>query len=398
MPRNKLSPIIYFVFLSFCAKAQIRFEKGYFISNDNLKTVCAIRNVDWDNNPTSFRYQLPGSDEVLEGTIRDTRAFGIENGYTYVRALANVDHSSTNLNRLSTRRNPEWNEELVFLKILVDGEVKLLQYKRSETNQFYYQKTDSTYIPLIYKRYIDGNGEMATNFAFRQQLLNDLSCSGITQLQIERTNYRESDLTRFFERYNACKNPQKKAAASHARRDAFNIKITPGADLTLLSTFNFTFTDDGKRSGNVASFRIGVEGEYFAPLHKNKWSVLAEPAFQYYKLPLWIPGIKLDVNFWTIELPVGIRHHFYLSDKTKIFINALYAWTLKEYAMDKENVNTDYRVIAGSNFAGGAGFAHGPFSVEARYYLNRSLHAYRARIDLDYSKLSVILGYRLFSR
>ncbi|GGM94319.1 hypothetical protein GCM10010967_29440 [Dyadobacter beijingensis] len=71
-------------------------------------------------------------------------------------------------------------------------------YKRGETNQFYYQKADSTYIPLVYKRYIDGNGQTATNFGFRQQLLSGFSCERVTKTQIERTLYCETDLTRFF--------------------------------------------------------------------------------------------------------------------------------------------------------------------------------------------------------
>lgn len=399
---NKLLCAFVLLFISAFAHAQIRFEKGFFISNDNIKTVCSIRNVDWDNSPSSFRYQLPGSNEVLEGTLQEVRAFGIDRDYSYVRALAKVDHSSTDVNRLSNGRNPEWHEELVFLKILVEGEAKLLQYKRSEISQFYYQKADSLYIPLVFRRYIDGEGKPATNFGFRQQLLNDFPCQGITQLQIERTTYRDSDLIRFFERYNACHSPGAATTVVRAKRNVFNVKITSGADLTMLSTRNFTFTDNGQREKSAVSARIGVEGEYFAPFHKNKWSLLAEPSFQYYKFPLALPAtapaFNFDVSFWTLEVPIGIRHHFYFTDKTKLFVNVLYAWTVKEQATGKEDDNVDHRVIAGSNFAGGAGIGSGRFSLEARYYFERSLYAYRARIDLDYAKASLILGYRLFGK
>jgi hypothetical protein len=398
MPRNK--PFLFFclILLSICAKAQIRFEKGYMIDNDNVKTICNIRNVDWDNNPSSFRYQLPGSNEVLEGRLPEIREFGIDGGNSYVRAFAKLDHRSTDVNRLSNGRNPEWKEELVFLKMLVEGEAKLLQYKQGDVSQFYYQKSDSLFTPLIFRRYIDGNGQPATNFGFRQQLLNDLPCEGITQLQIERTNYREGDLIRFFDRYNTCRNPAAKTSVKQVNRRVFNVRITAGADMTMLSTRNFTFTGGGKREGSAVSARIGMEGEYFAPFHQNKWSLLAEPGFQYYKFPLSGAGFVLDVNFWTLELPVGVRHHFYLTDKTKIFVNALYAWTLKEQATDKHDDNVDYGVIAGSNFAGGIGIASGRFSLEARYYLKRSLHANRARVDAQYAKASVILGYRLFGK
>lgn len=399
MSLPKIAACIALFLFPLCLHAQIRFEKGYFISNEQVKTACEIRNIDWDDNPTSFRYRLPGSDEVLEAALREVAAFGIDGGATYVRALTKVDQSSQDVNQLSKGRNPEWADELVFLKELVGGETKLYIYKRGGVGRFYYQKGGGEVVPLVYKRYFDGNGNVATNFGFRQQLLNDLPCDGITQLQIERTLYRESDLTRFFVKYNTCMNPQAKSVAKTVRRDAFNLKITPGLALTMPSTGSFTFTgSNGERKSTIASFRVGLEGEYFAPFHKNKWSLLVEPSFQYYKFPLYVPTLKIDVNYWTLELPIGIRHHFYLSNKTRLFVNALYAWTLKETATDKENPNTDYRVIAGSGFAGGAGLAKGPFSVEARYYFNRSLYAYRARLDMDYSQAALILGYRFLSK
>ncbi|MBO9613055.1 MAG: hypothetical protein J7619_10195 [Dyadobacter sp.] len=387
-----------FICLSIGAKAQIRFEKGYFVNNDKVKTVCNIRNVDWDNNPSSFRYQLPGSDEVLDAALQDVSAFGIDGGNAYVRALVKVDQSSTDVSRLSNDRNPEWQEQLVFLKVLVEGEATLFQYKRNEVSQFYYQKGDSLYTPLVFKRYIDGNGQRAINFGFRQQLLNELSCEGITQLQIERTSYRESDLVSYFQRYNTCKRPGGQDGVKKVRRNIFNVKITPGVDMSQLSTSGFTRTRDGKNKGNTTGIRAGAEVEYFAPFHKNKWSIFVEPSFQAHKFPLRVTSTDVDMNFWTIEVPVGIRHHFYLSEKTKVFVNVFYSRKIKESAMVEKDDHTDYRVIANSGFGGGAGVAYGPFSLEARYYLKRALYAYRVRIDMEYSKATVILGYRLFKK
>lgn len=398
MSHNKPLLFLSFLLLSIAAKAQIRFEKGYFIDNENVRTVCAIRNVDWESNPTAFRYKLPDSDEVMEASIREVQAFGIDNGYSYVRTLAKVDHSSTDVNQLSKGRNPDYQEELVFLKLLVSGETKLFLYRQAGVSQFYYQKSDGGFLPLVYKRYIDDNGQTATNFGFRQQLLNDLVCERISRLQIERTLYREGDLVRLFEQYNACKNPGGKPVGKPAGRQVFNVKITPGADINFLKTSSFTFTESGGRERTSAAFRVGAEVEYFAAFHKNKWSILVEPAFQMYQFPLRVNSVPVDLDFWTIELPMGIRHHFYLSEKTKIFVNALYSWKLKETAKKGDNASTDYRVIAKSGFAGGVGFAHGPLSLEARYYLNRNVYAYRARVDMEYSKLSLILGYRLFSK
>ena len=35
---------------------QIKYEKGYFINNENKKIECLIKNKDWKNNPSEFSY------------------------------------------------------------------------------------------------------------------------------------------------------------------------------------------------------------------------------------------------------------------------------------------------------------------------------------------------------
>ena len=36
------------------SKAQVIFEKGYFINREGQKTECFIKNLDWRNNPSSI--------------------------------------------------------------------------------------------------------------------------------------------------------------------------------------------------------------------------------------------------------------------------------------------------------------------------------------------------------
>ena len=49
--------VISFLFYLTFSYSQITFEKGYFISNDGIKTECFIKNLDWRNNPTEFEYK-----------------------------------------------------------------------------------------------------------------------------------------------------------------------------------------------------------------------------------------------------------------------------------------------------------------------------------------------------
>ena len=43
-----------FLLIAKCSFGQIRYENGYYIDNNNRRTECLIKNVDWGNNPKGF--------------------------------------------------------------------------------------------------------------------------------------------------------------------------------------------------------------------------------------------------------------------------------------------------------------------------------------------------------
>ena len=49
---------------TFNCYSQISFENGYFIDNNNQKINCLIKNLDWEKNPTEFKYKLSESSEL----------------------------------------------------------------------------------------------------------------------------------------------------------------------------------------------------------------------------------------------------------------------------------------------------------------------------------------------
>ena len=70
--------------------------------------------------------------------------------------------------------------------------------------------------------------------------------------------------------------------------------------------------------------RFGVETEFILAFNKNKWGVTIEPTYQYYKSEKKPSDVEAKLNYTSVEIPIGIRHYFYLSEKSKIFINASY--------------------------------------------------------------------------
>jgi len=96
------------LFTILISKGQVAFEKGYFIDNMGIKTTGYIKNLDWRNNPNTFKYKIStGSSEELQGKISDYQEFGIDDNTRFVRRTVNIERSDNmDLNRLRTSKKP----------------------------------------------------------------------------------------------------------------------------------------------------------------------------------------------------------------------------------------------------------------------------------------------------
>lgn len=116
--------------LSINSFSQIIFENGYFINDSNQKIECIIKNIDWKNNPTMFEYKLSQDAITQNASIEDVREFAISGVSKYIRAKVKIDKSSDGLGEMSSERNPIYQEESLFLKVLVEGRLLYLFIKR----------------------------------------------------------------------------------------------------------------------------------------------------------------------------------------------------------------------------------------------------------------------------
>ncbi|HPZ26319.1 MAG TPA: hypothetical protein PKV58_10375, partial [Kaistella sp.] len=171
--RTKLLLIMSF----FCtwAFSQIKFEKGYFIDNKDVITECLIKNLDWKSNPNSFEYKISEADKAQTATIKGVKQFEIYNGAKFVRYEVNIDRSSTDLNKLSRKKNPEFVKETVFLKELVNGKGKLYKFTEGNLTKYFYQNSDAAPEQLIYKQYQVGETDMTYNKDYISQLQNNFT-------------------------------------------------------------------------------------------------------------------------------------------------------------------------------------------------------------------------------
>ena len=392
--------------ISIQAYSQIIFEHGYFIDESDQKIECLIKNVDWNNNPKGFEYKLSSDGATQHADIQTVKEFVINDISKYIRANVKIDRSSGLMSNLSYERQPVFEEEQLFLKVLVDGKASLFQYTASNLIRFFYQVKDSEISQLVYKKFML-NHKVAENNYFRQQLINDLKDQPISNQDVERIKYSKESLTRFFLKYNQSNDSdfiytqQKKQ-----KRDLFNLTVRPGITFIDLNVFCPKAGYNIDANINTQSMRFGLEAEIVFPFNKNKWSIIVEPTYQYCtyeqspeNLGYGESGI-IYVDYKSIEIPVGMRYYIFLNKSSKIFANVLYvpdfsskSSSLQVNAYSKYFLNVQSR----GNFGYGAGYTFkNKYSIEVRYQTKRDvLHSYQVWSS-NYNSISLNLGYTLF--
>lgn len=269
------SLILIFSFIS----AQVKFEKGYFITNDGQRHEAFIKNIDWLNNPTEFTYKLDENAPKQTATIKDVKEFQIYGYKKLVRYIGDIDSSSSELSSLSEKKDPENIHKEVFLYELVGGKTNLYSYRDNYVKKYFYSTNDGNIIALIYKQYYfvdtDNSTKIATNNSYKDTLTSLFSDDPKALSLINYCKYYEDDLTKVFSLYNG--DGIKKEASGK-----FNLYLRAGLNFHNLKIENnylyFTSNYPSK-----TSFRFGVELEWIMPFNKNKWALIFEPNYYSYK-------------------------------------------------------------------------------------------------------------------
>lgn len=379
------------------AFAQITFEKGYFINNSNEKVDCLIKNVDWKSNPTEFTYKLSDNSQSENIEMHSVREFGINNISKYVRKTVDIDRSSSNFSYLTYNKEPDFNEERLFLKVLIEGKASLYEYTDGNLSRFFYTVNDSDVAQLVYVVYKASQNEMGKNNRYQQQLYNDLKCSTFTSKKLESLTYDRKDLVRFFVDYNNCNEHEYVNYTKKQKRTFFNLSIRPGINSSSLFIENSVSSAREVNFDNEIGFRLGIEGEFIMPFNKNKWAVIIEPTYQYYKSEGEGKYGTVNVDYKSIELPFGVRHYFFLNENSKIFANASYVIDFNLKSDVDFSFAPNPEVSSGNNFAFGLGYKYNnKYSLEVRYLTKRNLFVDHVYWMSEYGTTSVIFGYTLF--
>jgi hypothetical protein len=383
--------------------AQVEFEKGYFIDNQDIRTECLIRNVDWKDTPGSFDFKL--TEESKTETRKDYQVaeFGVDKN-KYISVEVDLDQSSDWTERLSTIRTPEYKRVRVFLKLIVDGKYKLYRYNMNEMTRFFFRDSTGSIKPLVYKRFFTDNTRLsiARNNLFRLQLAAAVKCENeSSKLETEKLNYTNTDLIKYFQSVNACNGSSIASDVVEARaKGKFHLKASVflGQHSLGFEHQNFTSHDFGSKT----YVSLGAEAEYIVPLLNNKWSAIAEVSYNKFEQDdLENDGDAYAASLRYILISVGGRHYFFLNPKSKIFIDAVLNFELinKDSGISYSSPTYDYPkyIFGGNSFVPGigVGYAYANASVEFRIDKNGNPTPY-STIGFAYSNLKIIARYQFF--
>lgn len=388
--------------------SQISFEKGYYLDNSGQKIDCLIKNIDWDENPVKFKYRLSETSEVQNASIKSVKEFEIYKSSKYIRSHVKIDRSSDNLTDMNDDINPIFREEELFLKVLVEGKANLYSYQKGSLNRYFYSKDSSEIKQLIFKHYLTPENRIAKNLWFKQQLWNNFKCEIFTKKKVENIDYDRKQLVRFFVQYNQYNNQYNNQEPSKfekkTKKDLFSLTIRLGLNNSSLTTQNNISNYRDIDFGSKIGLRFGLEAELLMPFNKNKWALLLEPSYQYFTSERKIvtlsykdDDIASSVDYHSIELPIGIRHYFFLNENSKIFVNASYVFDFSGNSKITFDPGYDLEIKPGQNFALGMGYKYNNrYSLELRYHSNREILGNYLSYKTDYNTVSVILGYSIF--
>lgn len=393
-----------FIFLSIIISGQIRFEKGYTISDDGQRKDVYIKNMDWSNNPETYIYKITEDGEQKTGQLANTKEFAVPNYFKFIKHTGKIDISSNNINELSDNKNPILTEKMVFLNVVSEGKLNLYLYKSTYVEQFFYSLDNGEIVPLEYKKYNpDGDVyKIAENTKYINQLKELFAQNTPETFKSSKIKYEKKYLAKVFDEYNG-----KKTESKNNRID-FNLSVRPG-----ISQANFNL--DSPQSSNYPKvdfssksiFRLGIEAELALPFNKNKWAIVMEPFYYKYKNEAISQdgNYRFQTEFDMLDFEIALRHYMFISKTSKLFLNAGFVANL----YTSKDAFITYTGLKAGYLSGGLGFEKNSsyfnfglgynyknkLSAEVKLSTGKSLYDtsyWRA----DLTRVSFILGYNIF--
>ena len=391
--------------------AQVNYEKSYFIDNGGSKTECFIKNKDKSESPSSFEYKLKLEEsQILSFDVKNVKEVKIGEVLKYERSTVKLDTSNVKIDALDENREPEWKEVTVFLKVLVESQATLYEYKQGNSIKYFYKVGNSSVEQLIYKKYIvetDNSTNLTINSDFQKQLWTNLNFGSKNIDEFLKMEYNRKDLIGYFIDYNKSKNNDVVDFSKKMAKGSLNFKVNAGIASSSLSVSNSLIPVDFKFSNKINS-TFGTEAEYIMPFNRNKWSVFLAVSYNSYKNetdatihnsgPFLTDDVvqKWNASFSYLDFALGFRHYMFINNNSKMFISG----NLSVYNELESDIHNDSSIMLNAemntSFGYGIGYSYkNKFNVELKRS-SPNIFANYIYWNSNYSVTSVIFGYTIF--
>ncbi len=398
----------FLLLLTFTIYSQNKFVKGYYIENTGKKNDCLIKNLDWKNNPTNFEIKNSLNSQSITISINDCKEFSVENESKFIRETTQLDTSSENYNQLDNKKEPNYIDITIFLRVLVEGENDLFLYENEYyPKRFFYRNNDSTIKQLVYKKYYDSNKDEGTevfvNEFYKRQLTLDVKCNDISKkISLQNVKYSKENLILYFTEINNCNNPNLQSKTLYKQKKTiFSLKGVVAFNNDNIK-FQSSSVDTGFNKKN--NFSFGADIEILLPFNNYCWGIFIEPNFSKYNGNQIIKhglnnsltkNVVLDMN--VIQVPFGVKYYFNSKSSSSLYLSAgINVTNVKEGTkIDFENTNSDFYLTGFSyTFFGVVGYKYKKIAVEIRANSTNNAAASNG-YDIQFDRTSLVLKYEL---
>ncbi|OFX32448.1 MAG: hypothetical protein A2W90_05595 [Bacteroidetes bacterium GWF2_42_66] len=304
---KKIRLIILSIFIFQTSFCQENYIPGYIVSNrDTLHGFIDYRN--WEGNPDKIFFKEKLNDKKSTYSPMDIKGFSVHDEM-YKSAIVKTGISSTEINALELDAELQYAIDTTFLQTIIKGEKSLYFYRNEVGKAQFYIKQDSSYVLLIYNKYLkeqDGKTGTAENRKYLGQLSFYFHDCPTIQSKLTSTGYTKKSMENLFLDYYNCAQSklefQKKTEKTIAEFGVF-----AGLSLTSLkfNAIDYLMNADCDPSANLSA---GLFFEVIPPRNQRKWSLNNELIFSSYKIKGLYNDYESENRYTIYHTTIGLSY------------------------------------------------------------------------------------------
>jgi hypothetical protein len=214
--------------------------------------------------------------------------------------------------------------------------------------------------------------------------------------------YSERSLISFFISINECLGQKYYYYTDNQSRNKFNLNVKAGYEIysNAVGNSSGSYRTEMNRTVYGNGINLGTEAEFTLGFNRSKWSLAGGINYSYSKGNDSIARVSCS----DIEVPVGVRHYFYLWNSSSIFIDFFlgihFPLTSEVHYYNNYSSFVDPLTLSRNetitNVSIGAGYAFQKFFVTMQYHTARNLLDGYVSWYANQSAVTLSIGRKFF--